>query len=74
MKLEDWANNKYRLDGVGEKDLHVIGTCGDCKYWLEDTIPKAEGWGECLSPSVRRIKANFNPPVEHGCIHWEQKE
>ena len=72
MKLEDWAANKYRLDGVGEKGLHVIGTCGECKYWEKQGN---EGWGNCNSLRSSIVDAQLGTVgYTFGCIHFEPKE
>jgi len=70
MKLDDWLRKHHykhtsRLSGPYEtkpNDLHVIGTCGDCKYF------SVEG-GYCSHAKM----SHFIPYGNFGCIHFEAK-
>ena len=67
MKLFEWIKTVYieptaELVRTEAKCLHVIGTCGECKYWNK--------LGQCVCPKgyVDQV------PKDFGCIHFEQKE
>lgn len=86
MKLEDWWNeieedvdyNKL----IPDKDLetlHVIGTCGDCAFYvaikghpsehLITACPSATHVCESAMPNCPEF-----PHKDFGCIHWEEKK
>ncbi len=75
MLLKDWIykfhEKIYKGDLVWRtyaKDLHVVGTCGDCKHWVQED---GVGWGSCGNPQ----KDGELGTVGHtfGCIHFEGK-
>lgn len=83
MKLELWLKKKDNgksdcfdltigqekiLDG-SVKNLHVIGTCGECYFWNEnpeDISLKGNTMGKCMRTDRWEEKI-------YGCIHFEQK-
>lgn len=81
MRLFDWLQDK--IYSLNEKEfieqsngLHVIGTCGNCKWWdLPDELDMAGciSWDSPLDfsggPEVPELKL----PKNFGCIHWEGK-
>lgn len=65
MKLEEWWD-KLSVDfkqapdtACPNKNLHVIGTCGKCKYW------------QIISTCSLRVG---KWEKDDGCIDFEQKE
>ena len=95
MKLKDWlvkedladplvsdTNVEIRLEYISETSdsLHVIGTCGDCKYWAKKKIPVPDfgplnkmmgeypSYGNC---SARNGDSLYDS--KDGCIHFEAK-
>lgn len=53
--------NLAHKEGV---DLHVIGTCGECKHW--------EHTGIRINKFCYVMQTGY--PEGHGCIHFEKKE
>lgn len=64
MKLTKWLIDlKEPIDEENEdsiKDLHVIGTCGECDKWMQEDLPALD--------ICNGTHKGF------GCIHFEQKE
>ncbi len=61
--------------------LHVIGTCGECKFYKPDGMEAEDPWKNFLPCSRSRVSQNFIaknketfPPKDFGCIHFEPKE
>jgi len=50
------------------QDLHVIGTCGECKFIGEKSITLSQHGAFFCSINGRYEDKDF------GCIHWAQKE
>jgi len=70
MELSEWLKMTFganRVDIV--KGLHVIGTCGECKYYSK---PPTFPYGYC------KVQKDFSNHIvvkpDFGCIHFEQKE
>lgn len=92
MKLEDHLTehgmsagpvNKtpisYTILHEDVKNLHVIGTCGDCKYWGEHSFGTLNGIEvrgckklDIVQPPNQRFGST--PPKDFGCIHFKEKE
>lgn len=82
MKLEDFVHENgtvnavaggedigYFLDAPLPKNLHVIGTCGECEHYLkEDTSP----YGYCDIQENPQNRIVIKP--DFGCIHFEPKQ
>ena len=74
MKLEDWLTeqdvelyskiNGRIIDWPMLSQVHVIGTCGECKWWEEPHMCSEDRY----DATVYRADKDF------GCIHWEKKE
>lgn len=78
MKLEEWLM-KNASDGTREpppltqaKNLHVIGTCGECEHWDPRAV-SLEGWGNCDSYKVaaHTHETDAKRHADHGCIQFE---
>lgn len=91
MKLEDWYEQNSAALSKGDlsqkyqdalRDKYVIGTCGDCKYFITHSV-QYQGDGMCnKSPSMLTLihdddsevdNAVFNVEAEYGCLQWEKK-
>ena len=84
MKFLDYIDQEISKDGcIGmiefkdasrTENLHVIGTCGECKHWSAESQKMLNGnmRNTCDKPfSFHR----FQPcGAGDGCIHFEQKE
>ena len=49
--------------------LHVIGTCGECKYWIKADDKLLTHWCD-----VAKVCCPEHPHKDFGCIHFEPKE
>jgi len=78
MRLEEWLFKWLSINwgevppDAGKEDWHVIGTCGECKWWQE--------YGECWNPKMYHIapdshfEGRLRFKKNDGCIHFKQKE
>lgn len=66
MKLHEWLIEEWKSKDEAE-GLHVIGTCGTCKY--KKNFPEVEN--VCKHPD-NWVENGF--PDSFGCIHWTTKE
>jgi len=83
MKLYDWllkediTNVGTRLEYRSE-GLHVIGTCGKCKYYEVTAIESVRNNNWCHNSRVQ-IELDTSegecvlPTKDFGCIHFEGK-
>lgn len=77
MKLEDWLMQKIAELGNSKllnpdyydnipKGLHVIGTCGECKFY--------QGENKHYEVTCLFEGSDLNTKPDFGCIHFDLKE
>ena len=73
MRLSDYAHEYiYAHIPMEAQGLHVIGTCGECKFKKNYPVPESldEGENVCKHPE-NWVENGF--PDDFGCIHFEKK-
>jgi hypothetical protein len=79
MTLNEWLKDVLAYDKVDEAEgLHVIGECGDCKYWRETPLEDDTGFSIGAEPGSKEfgscIKWRENTQAGFGCILWSKRE
>jgi len=65
MRIEEFIQSNFGLDEIPE-GLHVIGTCGECKYH--------DGETKHYETTCSFEGNDLNTKKDFGCIHFEPKD
>ncbi len=53
------------------KTKTLIGTCGDCQFYITKQGKSLNPYNVCENP--KSLMENKCPPPNDGCIHWKEK-